>query len=246
MKTAIAAILTFGAVTSSHAQSQLSIETGISGPWGYGPGLGNIISSESSYLTPYFKPNLSIGYQQQIIPHLFVGGKITFENYTYTYQHEHINGLFDLFSPTPMTTDVTRVHVNSNYLSIAPILDVGLGRRGIVHFFVMPDFNIMIGGTMQTDITYGYGYSSSANTSSYLNNGFFKVGYGISEHIPVGKYWQIIFTETLSNIAAGSVARTQGTNGFDPTVNYFSLQFGVMHKYHHKAKPTGETSKTMQ
>lgn len=242
MKTAIAALLLFGAAISTQAQSRFSIETGIGGPMGYGPGFGNVLSSESDHLTPYFKPTVSLGYEHRIVPHLFIGGKITFENYTYTYQHEHLNGLFNLFSQTPITTDITRVHANSNYLSVAPLLDVGLGRRGIIHFFLMPGINFLLGGTMQTDITEGSGYTSSANTSQYLNKVFFKVGYGMSEHIPVGHNWQIMFTETVANIAAGSITDIQGTNGFDPTVNYFSLQFGVMHKYHHKTKPTNETT----
>ncbi len=49
-----------------------------------------------------------------------------------------------------------------------------------------------------------------------------------------------MLTETLYNNAAGNVIKQEGVNGFNPTVNYFSLQLGFMHKYHHKTRHADE------
>lgn len=48
----------------------------------------------------------------------------------------------------------------------------------------------------------------------------------------------------MYNNAAGNVMKSIGTIDESPTVNYFSLQFGFMHKYHHKTKNTQETENT--
>lgn len=153
MKRTLSSLFLLLSVFCSQAQDRIWIETGINSPVGYGGGLGDILSSDISFLTPYLKPGAAIGYEHKIIPHLFIGGRLSFDNYTFTYKHEHLDGLFDLFSNSGITTSYTQATVNSNYLSAAPMLDVGLGRRGIVHLFIMPGISVLLNGTMHTHIS---------------------------------------------------------------------------------------------
>ncbi len=234
MKRTLSSLLLLLSVFSSRAQDRIWVETGINGPVGYGAGL-DFLNSDYHYLTPYLKPGVAAGYEHRLIPHLFIGGRLSFDNYTFTYEHIHEDGVFNLFGGTT-TTSHTQATVNSNYITAAPMLDVGLGRRGIVHLFVMPGISILLKGTMRTEVNDGKGYDTSYNSSSSLSKAFCRVGWGVSEQFSLGKDWKIMLTETMYNNAAGNVMRSIGTIDESPTVNYFSLQFGFMHKYHHKAK----------
>ena len=167
----------------AQAQDRIWVETGINGPVGYRAGL-NVLSSDIDHLVPYLKPGAAVGYEHRLIPHLFIGGRLSFDNYSFIYQHEQISGLYSIFSGQPLTTAYTQATVNSNYLSAAPLVDVGLGRRGIVHLFVMPGVSILLHGDMKTEINNGRGYDTVYNSSSSLSKFFFVWATGFRNSFP--------------------------------------------------------------
>lgn len=221
------------------AQSRFGAEIGIGAPPPYGPGLGNMFGpyeSQKSATVPCF----GISYMNKVGRHIFVGAKVFYNTYSFTFKHSELNNLFDLFVNVPVTTTSTEVTCKNHYISLAPLIDLGVGKRQYIHFFLMPGIGILANGNMST---YGYTnnpnpgtapYDYYANTTSYLNKNILQVSYGMTEHFPLNKMWHLTLTETLCNQPSGlTLADPKGTGDISLNRSYLSLQLGVMRKYRH-------------
>ncbi|PQJ12596.1 hypothetical protein CJD36_002290 [Flavipsychrobacter stenotrophus] len=225
---------------TAKAQNRFGIDVGIGCPPGYGPGL-NFSSDSHEIQTSKLLPCAGIYYERKITQHLYLGGKLFFQRYNFNNNRSTISNLFDLmFGGTTDTTNGVQVNCKSSYICLAPILDIGLGKKQVIHLFFMPGIGRMIDGTMTTTYyrTYSAGkfvdYSYTYNTTSALHPVIFPVSYGMAEHITLSKLWHLTFTETICNMVGNPIADEKWTDQVPLKPSYVSLQVGVMRKHHPK------------
>lgn len=184
-------------------------------------------------------PCFGIYYQRKTARHIYIGGQLFFRSYNFSNNRKTISNLFNLFGGGTDTTVGTQVNCKNNYLCIAPMIDIGLGKKEIIHLFFMPGIGVMTNGYMTTTYYKTHSenkvidYNDTYTTSSALNTIIFPVSYGMIEHIRLSNLWHITITESISN-TLGPIADQKWTDNVPLKPNFLSLQLGIMHKYHHK------------
>ena len=230
MKTRIVLLLLLCCCLRGVSQNRVGLEVGLAQPVGYGPGL-----TGSQYrLSSFTKPSIGISYLRKVGSHLFVGGKVDVETYNYNYRYNVFVADF-LFS-NYTSSDITLVHCNSSYLCLGPQVDLGIGKRQLVHFFIEPAAGLLIHGSQTTDVSESVNGAlvsdNYQNTTVYLRNVILKLNIGLTEHIPVSKLWHLTITETLGVLSSSTyLSQSEGTNNNNVVANNFSLKVGVMRKY---------------
>lgn len=213
--------------TAGYSQNRFAIDAGIGQPPSYHPFLDfsdgpKVVQAASA------APSVAISWLRKAGGHMYIGSKLTFNSYHFTYTSNWNN--------TSDSSAITTVVIKSTYVGIGPVLDAGIGKRQYVHLFLMPAINFLLKGSMSTEVYQNYAptppYNHTHTASGYLNPIMLYVNCGLVEHVPVNKEWHIMLTETLNMITRTPIADAKGTNGLTILPNYLSLQLGIMHKYH--------------
>jgi hypothetical protein len=219
MKKAILIIFLFFFTVTGEAQSMYGIKAG----------MGSAINVKSD-MTP------SIGAEYLVSPfrHIYVGGSVFFENYSFT----RTDNLQEQFGgPGYIITQ------NSGYIFIAPKIDMGIGCNEYVHGFITGGPGFLKSGQQTNEInplesatsgTYNGQYNFTGNTSNNITATIFRISGGFTEHIPILPEWDIIISQEycilpswLSNNKLGAL----GDNTMDIKSNYFLIQVGIIQKH---------------
>ena len=221
-----------------YSQDRFAVEAGIGQPPSYSPLFFSLSDGPTVVQSGRTAPCVTLSWLRKAGSHIYIGSKLTFNTYNFTYSSNINKVAFNLFSNSPDSSSGTTVVCKSTYMGIAPTFDVGIGKRHqYVHLFLMPAINFLLKGTMSTELYQNYTgsaiYDHTQNTSGYLNPILFHMNLGLVEHLPVSKEWHITLSETLSMMIPNSaIADAKGTNGLTITPTYLNLQLGLMHKYH--------------
>ncbi len=235
MKTNICFALSLFISLVSLGQSRIAVEVGMMQPVPYGPGLFGSTERQRSDLSPA----VDIIYLRKIAGHLFLGGKVGYETYSYTYTDNNFSmgGLFG----SPNILKVTTVGATNHYIFLAPVLDLGIGRHQYVHVQLRPSVGFFTQGAQTTEESEFDNEVQVSdrkyNTTSFLNATVFRLNIGFTEHLPLNKQWHLTLSESLGILNNGTpLSQSAGTNNCNVTSNSFSLQLGIMRKYRHSKR----------
>ena len=143
---------------------------------------------------------------------------------------------YGLFGGGFDSTYGTHINFKASYLFLAPLFDIGMGRRQVFHIYAMPGMGILLNGQQslrvyqtlnsvnQSDIT--------SNTSQDIYRLIFRFNVGLIQHIQLSNYWHLTFNESVG--AVNVLSDEKGTNGVPLRPNYYTLQVGLMKKYHRR------------
>lgn len=120
--------------------------------------------------------------------------------------------------------DVRDIEHRSTFVTISPIVDVGIGKRKFIHLLVMPSINLLLYGRENGNIQYSTGeYYSYQNTSKYIR----RLSLGINAQLQ-GRYPLTSMLDITGGIGYSV------NNGISKVVwsesGNASFQFGVIYK----------------
>ena len=134
------------------AQNRFDVDFGIGGHPGYGPSI-DFSSDTHEIQTAKLLPCAGVYYQRKTAKHLYLGGKLFFHSYHFNHNRSTTSNLFDLmFGGSIDTTNGVQVNCRSSYICLAPVLDIGLCKKQVIHLFFMPGIGRMVNGNMITPI----------------------------------------------------------------------------------------------
>ncbi len=214
---------------SSFAQDRIALELGMDKTWSYKPFMP---TGPSEYQTSYACPTFGVSYLRRVQKHLYVGGKAYVESYSFRYDQVSRTGSY-LFGGTD-STHATQIRFKGTYLFLAPLLDLGLGKHQYFHFYIMPGAGILVNGSQSTRLYKLVGSATisdiTQNTASVMNTVVFRFNVGLVQHIRLSNDWHITINESIG--AVSDLSDQKGTNGLPLQPNYYTLQVGLMRKYH--------------
>ncbi len=178
---------------------------------------------------PYLTPTLKGYLMTRINRHLYVGGQMSIERYSFQYNS---------FIPLQQVEfgDILTIRQKSTYLLFAPKLDIGLGYRKYVHINLTVGGGILMGGSQWTNKYEPYWTTPGGgafgkdtvghNTLFNIPNLLLRYGVGISERIPTKGYWSVVLSQDFGILP-------QNFSNDNPILHtsYFCITAGVMHKY---------------
>ncbi len=194
------------------------------GMFGAQAGLGFTRGDFSSKLTP----SVEGYYLHKIIPHLYAGAGLLF-------QHHSISK--DLNTGSSISYgDVINISTKSSYLFFSPKVDVGIDYRQYFHVHASLGIGVSMGGR-QISQTHSpiwtppgnppFGADTiGVNTSYNIPSSLTRFGFGISERIPTGRYWNIMLSQEFGAMPGWL---SKGTTPM--AASYFCFTIGIMHKY---------------
>lgn len=219
MKRILLAILLAGFTFPSFAQSMYSVYDG------------------AGFITPYqskITPRIGLEYLKGLPPHIYLGGGVSYESYSllrYNHMYAQYSG------------PVYLIAHNSAYLFINPKIDIGIGHNEYIHAYASagPGFIMhkeQTTSSMQPNINNVVNYPGlpydTANTSANVNKCIFRYRFGVTEHVPILKGWDIIFSQEMGFSPSWISKNNYGDNG-DSGMNfktaYYSFTIGLMYKY---------------
>ena len=223
----------------SFAQDRFGFEVGIAQPFTYyyrNSGLFSPVERQISQPKPY----IGINYLRKVSKHVYFGGKIYWETYSFKRDSTVNTDPINLFGPTGPIYK-TEVTFRSSYLFLAPQMDIGLGKHQYLHFYIMPALGLLVNGNQSTRINEsgasGVYFDSTRNTSGTIKEVILQLNFGLVQHIPLNNMWHLTVSESLSSIPSFiPLSEKSGTNNMLLSPGGFSLQIGIMRKYHRYAK----------
>lgn len=210
------------------AQNRIGVELGAGKPtFAYG--------SYSSVKLPEFNTDIiftgNVYYLRKLAnsKHWYIGGKASFEQYSFDFNITRPDGMGGVYG--------TSVLHKSSYLLVGPTVDVGIGKHmQYLHAYA----NVSMGFLLSADqTTRDYHmlnspvpvYDMNRTTDIYVNGAMCRVGFGLKQHLPLGKMWQFTFNEGYSFMPFGNISKHEYTGGNSLHPGFLSLQAGVMHKF---------------
>ena len=233
MKTAVFILFILFFPDTGNCQDRIGIELGMDKTWSYKPFLVNgPLESQSSNACSTF----GVSYLTKMNKHLYIGGKAYYESYSFSYDRISDMNNYGLFGGGFDSTYGTHINFKASYLFLAPLFDIGMGRRQVFHIYAMPGMGILLNGQQslrvyqtlnsvtQSDVT--------GNTSQDIYRLIFRFNVGLIQHIQLNNYWHLTFNESVG--AVNVLSDEKGTNGVPLRPNYYTLQIGLMKKYHRR------------
>lgn len=217
MKNILLIALFMGLSTYSFAQNRIGLEFGASGCTFSGRSDNQLVGATQSV---NIKPNVGIYYLRKVDRHIYLGAKFGLEANSFFYSK----------------TDVNKIQLehNSSYFTVAPTVDFGLGRYQYIHIYIALGMGFLTNGHQTTsEFTDGAATVpyNTYNSSSTINSFIFRPGFGLKQHFPISRMWHITLNEGFS-IPATDLTNLGNNNQGSIHPGYFSLQMGVMRKFH--------------
>jgi len=190
--------------------------------FGFDGGLGKT-TSYKSYLTPELQAYV-LG---RISPHIYAGGAVGFERFSFLY-NANVAPVASNFG------DIISIRHKSSYFFFYPKLDIGLGYRKYVHINLSVGGGIYMGGSEFTNryaqifttpsaVSFRSdtaGFNTTYNTPTLM----LQYGLGVSERLPTEGYWNIIISQNFGYLPKAFDKTESGLK-----TNYISLSVGIMH-----------------
>ncbi len=217
MKNILLIALFLGLSTYSFAQNRIGLEFGASGCTFSGRSDNQTIGSTQSVI---IKPNVALSYMRKLDRHVYLGVKLGLEANSFFYSK----------------TNGTKVQIdhNSSYFTVAPTVDFGLGRYQYMHIFIAMNMGFLTNGNQTTSEYINAAapapyttYNSASTISSFI----FRPGFGLKQHFPISKMWHVTMSEAFYYMAT-DLTHLGNTNDEAIHPGYFSLQMGIMRKFH--------------
>ncbi len=200
-------------------------------------GLGST-TEYSTFITPAY----SVEYLKSINESVNFGLAVFYENYTFThtlFSQPHSYG--------PNTYEF--VEHNSDYLFLAPKIDIALDRKKqIFHFFTTLGIGRLLSGNQSTEYAYyanvykpsspsGRGYMWSVSNNDYsdkINQSIFRIGTGFTQYVKIAAGIHVTLTEEFGLIPSKLSRGIQISPDFRE--NYVVLKAGIAYKYRKSVK----------
>ncbi len=173
-------------------------------------------------------PAIEAYYLHKIIPGLYAGASVFFQRYSLLNEVSTAGSL--------AYGDVVSVSQKSSYIFLSPKIDYGIDYRKYLHVYATFGLGVFAGGRQwsNTHSPYWtplggtpYGADTVAvNTSYNIPNVIMRYGFGFSERIPTGGYWNITLSQEYGGMPGGL---SDGPYPFK--TSYFCFTVGIMHKY---------------
>ena len=212
MKKGLFLILLVISTLSSYSQGMYGFETGAGSVSSFGR---------------YFTPTLNGFVIKKIFPHVYVGGALDFRYFSFVY-----NDGTTLYS-NPNYGYVEKVNHHSLYMFASPMVDIAIGEEEYIHIFANAGPGLALYSNEWTDYVsnsvVGAEIRNHINTTDNRNLFVYQYGFGISEHIPVGRYWNITLSQQYSILGRD----LNSGLGMAPPLktNYFCVTIGVSRKF---------------
>jgi hypothetical protein len=198
----------------SYAQSALGIDAGVSvatfyhSPFTYS---NQERLSGSTHIRPIFGINYLRG--DSAHRHFRWGGRLSLEQYSFRRETSEGGNSFG-----------TLIEHESSFLFLSPVIDFGVGRKQVRHFFILSDIGVL----MQAHQVTTEHYTTSGHQPSWSSSGdvsalIFRPGIGFSQHVQLNANWDIVFAE-VGSVIIGNLTTIHGT-GVHPGSVYITAGF---------------------
>ncbi len=220
MKHAIILTLIFFLSINSRAQKSLGVEAGI-GQATFAP--FNFFDQRYEYEhSSRCDFTIHANFLRKFGGHGYVGAKLGYEKYSFTYEQTDPTGIIQSIDD--------KIH-KSSYLTIAPVIDIGLRKRQSVHIYFLGEMGIRLSGHEYTHYVFDGRFSphidSTYRSTNDISPVIVRLGTGLVQHIRLNKLWHITIDEGFS-FMLNNLSKTVNETGIRP--GYFSLQIGVIRK----------------
>ncbi len=200
-------ILMMMLATTARSQNRFSVEAGA------GRTVFNVLNKNNNTdAHNIFTPTVEVNYMHQLNKWVSVGAKLAWQRYSFSYSYN---------KPTYAGIETEGAHTKANYLFLAPVLDMGIGKKQIVHAYVSPAAGYLLAGKQGiNDFLYG-----SYNSDDKIEKFMFRLNLGLEEHVWKNANWHLVLNEGLSLIS--TPVSTLPTSKTDVRPGYVYVQIGL-------------------
>jgi hypothetical protein len=196
-----------------------SIWSNAQGIYSFFIGTGTVTSFGS-----FYTPALEGVLLKNMYPHVYLGVSADARFYSFVFHAEDMTG--QTFS-NPNYGNVAQINHNSLYLMGSPTIDISIGGREYIHLFADAGLGIALYTEENTHYIStavgGHTIINDVNTSANRNLIIYHYEYGITEHIPIGRYWTLSLSQKYSILGRD----LNSGWGFAPQLRTDYLCFGV-------------------
>jgi len=201
-------------VAAAYGQGRFGIEAGAGMP------LFNVLSKNNNATSRSFvTPMLEINYMHPLNKWMSVGAKLACQRFSVDFSYN---------KTTSAGNNTDGVHTKSNYLFLAPTLDMGIGKKQTVHAYVSPAVGYLLSGTQTTEDIFQQGSFQSGNiyrSDDKIEKIMFRLNLGVEEHVWKNAKWHLIISEGFSVIS--TPVTTLPTSKTDVRPGYVYVQVGL-------------------